>query len=58
MEQITTLFQPVRFKRDKKSKWERGIKQISKSGIVIIDYKEEIVEHVYKFEVDWFNKLN
>lgn len=54
MEQIKVLFQPVRFKRDKKSQWERGVKQIDSTGTKIIDYKENIVDNVYKFEVCWF----
>lgn len=57
MKQITKLFQPVKFKRNEKSEWERGIKQIDNTGIKIIDYKENVIEDVYKYEVDWFLKM-
>lgn len=56
MEKITVLFQPIRFKRNKESKWERGIKRIDSLGITLIDYNQNIICDPYVFEVDWFTK--
>lgn len=56
MERISTLYQPVRFKRDKKGDWERGVKLVGASGEKILDYDMKEVFSYYKFEVDWFGK--
>lgn len=54
MEQTINLYQPVQFKRNSKSRWEKGIKEISKNGVLIYDSDKNIVEKTYKIEVCWF----
>lgn len=54
MEKITTLFQPIRFKRDSKSKWEKGLKQVNQNGVLIFDSNKNVVNKIYKMETCWF----
>lgn len=54
MQQITSLFQPIRFKRSSKSKWEKGLKEVSENGTMIFDSNKNIVKNTYKIEICWF----
>lgn len=48
-----TLYQSVKFKRDRRSAWEKGLKQVNQEGIIILDSNKNIVEKIYKIEVCW-----
>lgn len=56
MEKLNKLYQPVRFKRNRRGSWERGLKLIDTIGEKILDYDMKEVVDCYKFEVDWFGK--
>lgn len=55
------LFQPILFKRDKKSSWESGTKYIYiNSNYEVIedkDGKEIAINSVYKYKANWFGEI-
>lgn len=52
--ELTNLYQPIRFKRDRKANWEKGLKQVNQDGILIFDSNKNVVDKIYKIETCWF----
>lgn len=53
MENKPTLYQPIKFKRNRKSSWEKGVRILDQSGEKFLDYDMKEIINFYKFEVDW-----
>ncbi|KZL88735.1 hypothetical protein [Clostridium magnum] len=52
---MKNLYQPIKFKRTKKAKWETGFRMINGNGETFLEKDMKVtVSHIYKYEISWF----